>query len=266
MKNIGPNVYREITDQETGATTLELDPTSKAVEYSDTDLKTWIEKSVVPAELGEFGLQELQRIQSEIHDWKTFFENNPNMTPEDRLEWFKGRKSPTKLELEKSFELLQYLIKNHEKLRLALEARSNSETFAIPSHPLMFSLLAMFAGKPDRIPHEFLDKPHNERTQEEKEQAERYLNNIFETKEEVDYSDGIKKTSKKRIALICNNARIEGKAEISWSLFQHCPSFREERLAHYIKKTFGPEGIRHLLGLITVLNGFLWLMRQANVY
>jgi len=127
---------------------------------------------------------------------------------------------------------------------------SNKDTFAIPSHPLMFSLLAMFAGKPERIPRELLDKPYNERTPEEKEQAERYLNNIFETKEEVDYSDGIKKNSEKRIALICNNARIEGKAEISWSLFQHCPSFREERLAQYIKRTFGSEGIRHLLGLI----------------
>ena len=250
MKYLGPNVYHTITDPQTGAITLQVDPTSRAIEYSPEDLQAWIEKSAVPSDLGEFGLEEIQRIQSELEAFRKFLEINPNSTAEDQLEWHKGRKIPTKLEMEKSCALIQYLLDNHEKLKLVLDASANSKTFAIPSHSLMFSLLAMFAGKPERIPRELLDKPHHERTPEEKEQAERYLNKIFETEEEVDYSDGIKKTTEKRIALICNNAKVEGKAEISWSLFRHCPLFREARLAQYIKRTFGPEGIRHLLGLI----------------
>jgi hypothetical protein len=139
------------------------------------------------------------------------------------------------------------LVKSIERV---IDLHSNKDIFAIPSHSLMFSLLAMFAGKPERIPRELLDKPYNERTPEEKEQAEQYLNDIFETKKDIDYSEGVEKTSEKRIALICDNPKVEGKAEISWSLFRHDLSFREERLAIYIKRTFGPEGIRHLLGLI----------------
>lgn len=131
-----------------------------------------------------------------------------------------------------------------------INLHSNNNTFAIPSHSLMFSLLALFAGKPERIPRELLEKPHSERTQKEKEEADKYLKSIFETTEETDYSEGTEKKTEKKIALICSNQKVEGRAEISWSLFRNDAHFREERLAIYIKKTFGAEGIRHLLGLI----------------
>ena len=48
----------------------------------------------------------------------------------------------------------------------------------------------MFAGKPERIPSQLLEKPHNERTQKEKEQAEKYLSEIFQTEKDYDYSEG----------------------------------------------------------------------------
>lgn len=137
-----------------------------------------------------------------------------------------------------------------EAIGVIRSKESNKDTFAIPSHSLMFSLLAMFAGKPESIPRELLEKSDNERTSIEKEQAEKYLNAIFQSEKEYDYSEGKEKVLEKRIAIICNNQKVEGNAEISMSLFRHDLAFREERLAIYIKRTFGPEGIRHLLGLI----------------
>ena len=248
MKYIGPNAYHQMIDPVTGATTLQLDPTSKAIEYSDRDLQIWLDKKAVPQDLGEHGLNEIKRIREEYENVKKFHKDNPNPTQEEVLEWFKTRKMPTKEEIEKGSALLDYLIKHHERLKFALEA--NTETFAIPSHSLMFSLLAMFAGKPERIPRDLLEKPYHERTPIEKEQAEKYLSEIFQTEKEVDFSEGKEKVFEKRIAMICDNPKVEGRAEISMSLFRHDLSFREERLAIYIKRTFGPEGIRHLLGLI----------------
>lgn len=250
MKYFCPNGYNIITDPETGAITWQVDPTSTAIEYSDKDLQIWLDQKIVPQELGEFGLNELKRMRNEIEDNKRFLQSNPNPTPEETLEWFKNRKMTTKEEIEKSSALLNFLIENHEKLKLALEVSENQETFSIPSHSIMFSLLAMFAGKPERIPRQLLEKPYNERTLEEKKQAEQYLSEIFETKREIDYSEGKERATEKRIALICDNPKVESQAEITWSLFRHDISFREERLALYIKRTFGPEGIRHLLGLI----------------
>ncbi|HNA62984.1 MAG TPA: hypothetical protein PKW79_07900, partial [Rhabdochlamydiaceae bacterium] len=45
-----------------------------------------------------------------------------------------------------------------EAIQQIVEQSSNKETFALPSHPLMFTLLAMFAGKPDMIPRRLLTK------------------------------------------------------------------------------------------------------------
>jgi hypothetical protein len=144
------------------------------------------------------------------------------------------------LKREELIKSIENVIKNH----------SNINTFAIPSHGLMFSLLALFAGKPERIPRELLEKSQNERTPKEQEEADKYLKSIFETIQEVDYSEGSEKKTERKIALICDNKKVEGRAEICWSLFRNDLQFREERLAIYIKKAFGAEGIRHLLALI----------------
>jgi hypothetical protein len=251
MKHLEPNVYHEITDPETGSITLQLDLTSKAIEYSPEEFKIWVENDAIPSDLVQFHLEELKRSKEELERWNNFIKENPNATDEQKIEnWSKRIKIPTKEELEKRIALFDFLCANHEKLKLVLDSSANPKTFAIPSHTLMFSLLAMFAGKPKKIPRELLEKPCNERTREEQEQAEKYLSEIFETKKEFDFSEGTEKISETRIAIICNNAKVECKADISWNLFRHDHSFREERLALYIKRTFGPEGIRHLLALI----------------
>lgn len=179
--------------------------------------------------------------------------------PKEKQEWKKALK-PIKNFTVDQLDSLKDVLKNgtgqltREELVSSIEKvidlHSNKNSFAIPSHCLMFSLLAMFAGKPERIPRKLLEKSYSERTQEEHEQADKYLNEIFQTEQAHDFSEGKEKISEKRIALICDNQKVEGKAEISMNLFRHDLSFREERLAFYIKKTFGPEGIRHLLGLI----------------
>lgn len=251
MKYFGPSAYHEVTDPITGITSLQLDPTSKALEYSDKDLQIWLENDEVPHDLGTFGIEEIRRSRDEYNAFKKFVEENPNTTQEQRLEeWLKLKKTPTKEEIEKGISLFNFLIANHEKLQLAIESSKKPEMFSIPANSIMFSLLAMFAGKPERIPRLLLEKSHSERTPEEQEQAEKYLSEIFQTEQSYDFSGGKETITAKRIALICDNQRVEGKAEINTSLFRHDISFREERLAIYIRRTFGAEGIRHLLGII----------------
>ena len=63
MKHLGPNAYHQIIDPETGAVTWQLDPTSKAIEYTDQDLQIWLDQKAVPKELGEYGLSEIKRMR-----------------------------------------------------------------------------------------------------------------------------------------------------------------------------------------------------------
>ena len=127
---------------------------------------------------------------------------------------------------------------------------SNKETFAFPSHAVMFTLLAMFAGKPDKIPRKLLVKPQSEWTLEEKKEAEEFLDSIIKKEVSTSYRGGREETEEKYIAIISDNPRVEAQAEISMSFFKEDLRFREESLAIYIKRTFGPEGLRHLLGLL----------------
>lgn len=207
--------------------------------------------------------KELIIITSQPSEWKKVESEAEKLSDEGKetLENFfynYGNIEPTKGEVPED-ELQAFIDKQKrtlspqeiiEAIGVIRSKESNKDTFAMPSHSLMFSLLAMFAGKPEQIPRELLEKPDNERTPIEKEQAEKYLNEIFQTDNEYDFSEGKQKVLEKRIVLICNNQKVEGSAEISMSLFRNDLSFREDRLAVYIKRTFGPEGIRHLLGLI----------------
>jgi len=131
----------------------------------------------------------------------------------------------------------------------------DNETFAIPSNPLMFTLLAMFAGKPKRIPRKLLEKPHSERTPEEKEVADQYIQSFFDKQTSVSYDkEGKPITENKVIAVIADNPKVEAKTEIGTALFGDDLSFKEESLAIYIKRTFGAEGLRHLLGILIGLD------------
>jgi hypothetical protein len=125
---------------------------------------------------------------------------------------------------------------------------AEEKTFAVPSHPIMFTLLAMFAGRPERIPRKLLQKPYNEMTDKERKEADIFLNSIIE--KEKEYNVNKDAYDEKRIAVVSDNPRVEAKAEIGAALFADDLIFREGALALYIKRAFGAEGLRHLLGLL----------------
>jgi transcriptional regulator with XRE-family HTH domain len=131
------------------------------------------------------------------------------------------------------------------------------KTFAVPSHPLMFTLVAMFAGRPEKIPRKLLEKPYKDRTLEEQKQADEFLDAIFEQKPTRALEDLKEKAGKDEIvgiALVSDSPRVEAKAGISGTLFSKDFQFREESLGIYIKRIFGPVGLRHLLGLLIGLD------------
>ena len=122
------------------------------------------------------------------------------------------------------------------------------KSFAVPSHPIMFTLLAMFAGRPERIPRKLLEKPYNELNDNERKEADNFLNSIIEKEKEYNVNKDV--YEEKRIAVVSDNPRVEAKAEIGAALFADDLIFREGALALYIKRAFGAEGLRHLLGLL----------------
>lgn len=121
-------------------------------------------------------------------------------------------------------------------------------TFAMPAHTIVFTLLAMFAGRPERIPRKLLEKPYGELTDKEKEEADKFLNSIIEKVDDYDVKSDVH--LEKRIAVISDNPKVEARAEIGATLFSDDLVFREGALALYIKKAFGAEGLRHLLALL----------------
>jgi len=165
MKYWEGNAYNEKIDPISGIKTWEPDPTSKAIEYTNKELEIWINNKSIPKELREFSINEIRDLYKEHQDWREFLHNNPNPTNEQKLEWFKNRKHPTKEEAEKSTAFLSFLLDNHEKLEEVLSKYNDPNTFAIPSHSLMFSLLAIFAGRPEKIPRKLLEKPYLKRKQ-----------------------------------------------------------------------------------------------------
>lgn len=147
--------------------------------------------------------------------------------------------------------------------------RIDNDTFAIPSNPLMFTLLAMFAGRPERIPRKLLDKPHKDRTPEEKAAADKFINSVFDKQTTISYdSKGNPIEDNKIIAVISDNPKVEAKTEIGTTLFGDDLNFKEGSLAIYIKRTFGAEGLRHLLGILIGMDDagrtgeFVWSVNE----
>lgn len=137
-----------------------------------------------------------------------------------------------------------------EAIQNIIDQSSNKDTFALPSHALMFTLLAMFAGKPDMIPRRLLSKPHSEWTAIEQKEAEEFLSSILKVEKSTSYLNGRETSEEKYIAVVSDNPKVEAQAEIDISLFKSDIHFREVSLALYIKRTFGAEGLRHLLGFL----------------
>ena len=79
---------------------------------------------------------------------------------------------------------------------------------------------------------------------------DKFFGSILQTTTEEEIEGGVLTEKTNQVAIVSDNPKVEAFAKIDGTLFSQDSSFREERLAHYIKRTFGAEGLRHLLGLI----------------
>lgn len=180
---------------------------------------------------------------------------------------------PSKEEL--SVPLIEYfnIVLNFTvTLKQALEEqRKKSLTFAFPSHSadIMFTLLALFSGKPEMIPRKLLNKPLSERTSEEQKEAEEFLNSIFTHTPRYSYNErGEEIEDTETVALITDSPKVKADAKIDRNLFAFDEKINEESLAFHIKKTYGAFGLRHLLALIIGLEDhgrtgtFMWKVNE----
>lgn len=145
-----------------------------------------------------------------------------------------------------------------------------AETFKLPSHSFMITLLAMFAGKPERIPRaiftsDFAKLPRDDREKAEA-QAQAIFNEILGEKRPVKMDDG--REMEAQYYIVSDNPTVRAEARLDENLLGELPQERERSLALYIKKAFGPEGLRHFLALIIGLdenynNGvFTWSLNE----
>lgn len=213
--------------------------------------------SIEDLELLGISLKEIN--SSEKKEWESALSSIQNFSPHQLLSLKKilNEMGPT---IQKTYI--------EDAIQQVIEQSSNKDTFALPSHALMFTLLAMFAGKPDKIPRRLLSKPHAEWTVEEQKEAEDFLSSIIRVKENTSFIGGKEKSEDKYIAVVSDNPKVEAEAEITTSILKDDLSFREVSLAIHIKRTFGAEGLRHLLGLLIGLEenfrkgNFIWSVNE----
>ncbi len=237
-----------------GTISLVKDETATSFCYTTTELEKLIKSGHLPSELGKIGLKTIKQAVQRIATWQAFARNNPNFSDKDLGEWWKKQPSPNKEEIKKEMQFHKFLLENRDSLLRILLEPERKETFALPSNTIMFSLLAMFAGKPEKIPRKLLAKTNTEWTEEEQKEAEKFITSIINEETIFDFTTGNEEKITKYTAVVCENPKIEAYAEIDQSLFRADPIYREGSLAHYIKRTFGAEGMRHLFALLIGLD------------
>lgn len=125
---------------------------------------------------------------------------------------------------------------------------THASTFAFPTITQMFGILPMFSGKPERLPQEIkklMEKNQDARKSDEQTKIDKLLESMFTIQENIDYSGGTENIKKTGIALICDNKIIKAEADLSEKQIEN-----REGLLSYIKKTYGAEGLRHLLAIL----------------
>jgi DNA-binding XRE family transcriptional regulator len=132
------------------------------------------------------------------------------------------------------------------------QAQTPWNTFAFPSHQIMLRLLAVFSGKTKHLPEKYLSADTKQINKSESQRIKNYVNAVLQqtvVKETYNELNELIQKSE-HVAIISNNPLVEGWAKIPEDLFADNLEKREEELAIYINKTFGAEGLRHLLGLV----------------
>ncbi len=154
--------------------------------------------------------------------------------------------------LENIYEYIGIIDRLVDSVREVLTKEAKGKkTFAIPSHDIMLSLICIFSGKPARLPKWLLDKPAALRTPEEKQLAQEFVNSIIQQDTQVSYGpDGkpIEETS--YYSIVADNPKVKAWTGIEGTLFENDLITKGEALAAAIKRTYGPEGLRHLLAFL----------------
>lgn len=125
------------------------------------------------------------------------------------------------------------------------------DTFALPTTGMMFAILPMFAGKPHYLLEpikKILAKEKGERTEEEQNEADKFVESVFKIQKNISYFDGIEEVVEKGFILICDNPKVQAKAEASEVQIK-----TREGLIPYIKSAYGAEGLRHFLAILVGL-------------
>lgn len=242
MKDIKPAVKHIIVDARQDPEII-----GASVEYSTKEIESWIEKGLLPKRLRTIGRKWIKELNDKN---QRTLKKIKSTTKESMASYTEERQQYSIKDIENKTALLDYLFKNINKLKGVSEQYPSHRICALPSSSPMLAFLALFAGKPERIPRKLLETKNEELSIEDNARKEEYLKEIFEKEEEEDLSVSPSRITEKRIFLICNNSRINGKANIDVDLFQKELSTQEEQLAIYLKRTFGPEGLRHVIGLI----------------
>ena len=136
-----------------------------------------------------------------------------------------------------------------------LTIQENPETFALPSLPVMFTLLALFAGKPDRIPRaNFItyEKDRERLTENDQKEADAILSALMGKRVEDRTETG--EPIFKQNYIVSDNVKLEATGRFDLGLFRDDLAEQERELSLYLKRTFGPEGLRHFLALIIGLD------------
>lgn len=130
------------------------------------------------------------------------------------------------------------------------------DSFAFPSQPIMLRLLALFTGKPQRVPETLLLQNKSLNSDSDNQRVADFVSSILgKTVVSSTYGENnelIHETE--QIAIISNNPLVDGTAKIPGDLFSDDLNKREEKLALYMQKSFGTEGLRHFLGLVIGLD------------
>lgn len=146
----------------------------------------------------------------------------------------------------------QIVIKSQRDFSLL---RSYEETFAFPSNAMMFSLLALFAGRPEKISHKLLEKPYREQTFDERKQSDTLISSTFDIKDYSYYDDkGNYIIDKQYTIAVAENPKVKANATFGLDFMNHTEVDDQLSLAMYIRRTFGSEGLRHLLGFLIGLD------------
>lgn len=124
------------------------------------------------------------------------------------------------------------------------------DSFLIPTNKNMFSIIDLFAGKPNRIPRSVLLKPKAERSSEEEQIVQNFINSIIKERVVGYNEDGSQLTE--YIAIISDTPRTLIQTDVGILTNNNDSSGTDiENIAAYISRTFGAEGFRHFLAILS---------------